>query len=57
MLQIVHRDATASEEEQGDRGKSTAQGLLDSLQSGDLYREDLDPELAERLSRLLRGEA
>lgn len=57
MLQIVHRDATASEEEQVDRGKMTAQALLDSLQSGELYREDLDPELAERLGRLLRGEA
>lgn len=56
-LQIVHRDATATEEVQVDRGKSTAQSLLESLRSGELYREDLDPELTEQLSRLLRGDA
>lgn len=54
-LEIIHRDVTQAEAKVISRRRESAESLLDDLESGRLYREDLDPEVLERLSRILRG--
>jgi superfamily I DNA and RNA helicase len=54
-IQVIHRDMTASQQAQVGKGIATAESLLEDLETGRLYREDLDPELLERLARILNG--
>jgi len=53
-IEIIHRDMNEAEAENVAFRQATVTDLLQDLESGRLYREDLDPDLVERLTRLLR---
>lgn len=52
-LRIVHRDLSPHEKRRLEQKKGRAMELADALEQGELSPEDLDPETAERLRRLL----
>jgi superfamily I DNA and RNA helicase len=52
-IQVIHRDMTAGQEADLNKRRATLESLLEDLESGRLYREDLDPDVLERLSSLL----
>ena len=54
-LRIVHRDLSPQEQQRLKRGRSRAADLLNDLESGELYPEDLDEATREKLKILLGG--
>jgi superfamily I DNA and RNA helicase len=52
-IQVIHRDMTAVQEADLNKRRATLESLLEDLESGRLYREDLDPDVLARLSTLL----
>jgi superfamily I DNA and RNA helicase len=53
-IQVIHRDVSASDEVGLNRHRASIEGLIEDLETGRVYREDLDPDLLERLSAALR---
>jgi superfamily I DNA and RNA helicase len=54
-LRIVHREVTSADAEEIAIQNQSARSLIDGLEAGKLYLQDLDPELRARLRDLLAG--
>ena len=54
-LQVIHRDMTRSQENELGKRIASVESIVGDLEAGRLYREDLEPEVLERLSRILKG--
>jgi superfamily I DNA and RNA helicase len=54
-IQVIHRDMSATQQKEHDQRLASLASLLEDLESGRLYREDLDPVLLERLNHILKG--
>ncbi|GAA3284840.1 DEAD/DEAH box helicase [Paenarthrobacter aurescens] len=52
-LRIVHREVSIAEETQINSRRESISGLIDDLERGSLYLQDLDPSDLARLSKLL----
>jgi superfamily I DNA and RNA helicase len=52
-LTIVNRDMSSEEKKKVKQGKTSANDLIDALESGKMYVEDLTPDQRERLRKLL----
>jgi len=56
LLNIVHRDLTPEQERRVQRGISSVESLLEDLLSARLYVDDLDPDVRDRLAKMLKRE-
>lgn len=54
-LKIVNRDKSLTEKEKVRKGKQNIESLMEDLEGGEIYIEDLGPETAERLKKILES--
>lgn len=54
-LRIVHREVSGRERSKLRTSERSLLDLLDGLKSGEVYREDLDPDILAELERVFRG--
>jgi superfamily I DNA and RNA helicase len=54
-IQVIHRDMTHTQQQDLGKRIASVEGILEDLETGKLYREDLDPDVLERLARILKG--
>jgi superfamily I DNA and RNA helicase len=55
-LQVIHRDISVAQEQELGERIATVESILEDVEAGKLYREDLDPDVLERLARFLKGQ-
>lgn len=54
-IEIIHRDMTAKQAAEVGKSRASLETVVADLEAGNLYPEDLDPEVRDRLIALLRG--
>ena len=54
-IEIIHRDMTAKQAAEVGKSRASVETVVADLEAGNLYPEDLDPEVRDRLIALLRG--